>query len=164
MHEGMTGMVKQAAGMKGRKTADRVTSSKRKTFQEKGKEVDTGYHLRRSQSVSLSVDALFVSCVMCVCVMRVWRKHWQLSRVNVSCCSAVQADARSVIDVSLCCVRQERCDFLFCLQRESNQSAVKTWPMVKHRKASFVSSQIYHEDLTFSGLSLHMCSYISADS
>lgn len=70
----------------------------------------------------------------------------------------------SVIDVSRCCVRHGRCDFFSGCKNESNQSAVKTWPAVKHMKASFVSLQINREGLTFPGSSLHACSYIVADS
>lgn len=47
----------------------------------------------RADLVRLSADALFVSCV-CLCVMHVWRKCWQLPCVNVSCCSAIQANAQ----------------------------------------------------------------------
>lgn len=54
--------------------------------------------------------------------------------------------------------------FLLWLQREANQSAGETWPMVKHGKASFVSLQINHKGVTFSELRVHMCSYITADS
>lgn len=51
--------------------------------------------------------------------------------------------------------------FLAWLQTESNQSAVRTWPIVKHGKASFVSTQINHKGLTFSGVKSTWCALTS---
>lgn len=85
------------------------TSEKRTFAKTKQKTKQTRQHWRRSHV--LSVVALLVSFVMCVCVMPIHRKLWQLSGVNVSCCSAVQAYVGSVIDVSRCCVQHGCCDF-----------------------------------------------------
>lgn len=106
-------------GRGGQTTSER----ERATFPEKAKKWTLCVIL--GDLIGLSVDALFTlsaGCVMHVCVIHVWRKHWQLSCVNVSCCAAVQANPRSVIDVSLCCGRHEHCDFFCdCKERPINQ-------------------------------------------
>ena len=104
MHKGVTAMM-EAAGMRGHKTEDHNTSDKKnkQLFQKR----HGGGHCVSSEEISSGCQRMLSSlcvrvCVMRVCVMHVWRKLWQLSRVNVSCCSAVQANVRPVIDVSLC--------------------------------------------------------------
>lgn len=106
----MTGMMEAASVSGCQNTSKEKQTTLSRKWQGSG-------HCLSSEEISFDCqeDARFTlrgSCVMRVCETHVWRKRWQPSCMNVSCCSAVQADARSVIDVSLCCVRHGRCDSL----------------------------------------------------
>lgn len=126
-------------------------------FSRRGEEVDVACHLRRSHQ-SVSGCSLRKLCEAC---LGETLAAFLCERQLLLCCTS-QHSLGDWCEPVLCPALALW--FLFWLQRESNQSAVKTWPMVKHRKASFVSLQINHWGLTFSGLSLDLCSYILADS
>lgn len=122
MLKGMTEIAK-TAGMRTHKTRPQDKSEKitltfpeeNKTKQNKNGRLILCVNWR--DLIMLSVDAVFKSFVM-----PFRRRHWQLSCVNVSCCSAVQASVGSVIDVSLCCVQCWRCDFFSgCKESPINQ-------------------------------------------
>ncbi len=118
--------------MRGRKTGAHETHT---TFPEKAKKWTMC--VMWGDLIRLSVDALFV-CRSC-------RKRWQLflCECQLLLCCTSQRSLCDWCEPVLCPARAPW--FLFRLQRQSNQSAVKTWPMVKHRKASIVSLQINHK-------------------
>lgn len=132
-----------------------------RNFSRKGEEMDVARHLRRSHQ-SVSGCSLGKLCDVCLCdaCLGETLAAFLCERQLLLCCTS-QRSLSDWCEPVLC--PAPALWFPFWLQRESNQSAVKTWPMVKHRKASVVSLQINHWGLTFSGLSLDLCSYILAD-
>lgn len=140
-----------------------TTQEKTRNFSKNSKEVDTRVCPLKSSYQAVS------GCSLCkLCDAWLWDACLEETLAAFLCecqlllCCTSQRSLHDWCEPVLCPARALW--FLFWLQRKSNQSAVKTWPTVKHRKASFVSLQINHKGLTFSGFKLHMRSYILADS
>lgn len=143
----------EAAEVRGHETPDedvlnrelKKNKKKNSNFFRKG-----GHHVS-SEQISSGCQRMLSSSVVCVYA-------WCMSGGNVGSFPVWMSAAALLYKPTLS--RGDWCEPVLCparapwflawLQTESNQSE-RTWPIVKHGKASFVSSQINHKGLTFSG-------------